>query len=183
MSQEVNDKGGCMRKGQIPVLLSVGLAAAVLLLGCEGPTGPAGKDGNANVTLYVFGSQDFSSDADVNHTVPNVTEAEWKESAWLFYLVNAQETPFPVPGPGSGSGDEYNAWTWLSTATSPPEVMAHFELESGTGESYTELRVVQIEASTVVQTTSGKGSTKVVIPEHLDTEDYNAVAEYYGLDR
>lgn len=174
-----------MRNRQFLTLLSVGLVAAILLLGCEAPTGPAGKDGNANAILYVFGAHNFSTSPSwINHSLPGVTETEWKQSAWLFYVVNSVGTPFPVPGPGNAALSEYRAWTWLSTASSPPpEVTAHFRLESGTGESYSELRVVQIHSSTVIQTTTGTASANAVIPEHLDTGDYNAVAVYYGLDR
>jgi hypothetical protein len=80
---------------------------------------------------------------------------------------------YQVPGIGA-QGEEYSVE--LSTVVTPglPQVLT-IALENGTGDEYYEIRVMQIPASDMIDTTPAGFSAGELIPEHLD------VVKYRGL--
>jgi hypothetical protein len=148
--------------------------------GEEGPEGPPGADGNANVSLYIFGEHNFATSALVSHLVPDVTESEMKESAWLIYLV-IDNIFYQMPGPGWNAFSQYRSFVFWSNAQGRPVV--EVTRTGGTGETYDEIRVFRIAANHVNDATTSAASTQSLIPVHLDTSDYRAVAAFFGMDR
>ena len=172
-----------MRNLCVPVMV---LALACVLVACETPTGPDGADGNANVTQYIFGGHDFSSESTCSISLSDlgITEQEREESAWLVYLfydgVVGVAPSYQVPGIGA-RGEEYSVE--LSTVVTPglPQVLT-IALENGTGDEYYEIRVIQIQASDMIDTTSAGFSAGGLIPEYLDVVNYRAVVDHYQIE-
>lgn len=158
--------------------------------GARGPRGPAGEDGNANVTVYVFDGHDFRAGGDgfqATRRVPLSSEAEFDDSAWLFYLVY-DNYRYPVPGFGYAGEKEYREWhLWSSDASwGSFHIVRLFDPEDDAEESiaYSEIRIIRIEGSHVEDCTGGgclRGATSPEFPADLDISDYAAVVEYYGL--
>jgi hypothetical protein len=148
--------------------------------GAEGPQGPPGAAGNANVFLYVFNAHNFATSPTVALQVPDVTEAEMKESAWLIYLV-INNIFYQMPGPGWNAFSQYRSFVFWSTGFERPIV--EITRTGGAGEAYDEIRVFRIAANHVNAGPTSAASTQSLIPDHLDTSDYRAVAAFFGMDR
>lgn len=164
------------------------LSFALVFAACEGPVGPAGPpgadgrdgvdgvdgvDGNANVTLYIFPGHDFSVASSATRTI-NISSQAAHASAWLVYLLRGTNLIYHIPGPGVDNFSQYRVFMRILGASTSVEIRR----ASGPGEEYTQIRVIRIEASDIVEPTSASS----LIPEDLDVRDYHAVARYYGLE-
>lgn len=151
--------------------------------GWGAPINIKGSDGNANVTRYIFPGHDFSQDSRFYDSISLDSQAEMRESAWIIYLVyvppqnsSAVLTYHHTPGYGRNNTTEYSAnhyWGYLYS-----DVFFSISKVNGTGEAYQQIEVVRIRASDTVDKTGLNG---FLIPDHLDTSDYNAVARHYGF--
>lgn len=155
--------------------------------GEDGQDGQDGEDGNANVTLYIFDGHDFVGTTGVfGVQVPVESETEVLESAWFVYLVDpvadALEYVYHIPGVGYNGITQFRVdHRWDEGSSS-----AFFVLRwtDGPGGEYRQIHIVQIEDSNVEDCTGGgclRASSEPAIPDDLDTSDYDAVIEYYGL--
>ena len=158
----------------------VGFAGCELLTGPEGPQGSPGEDGNADVDLYIFGAHNFSTSPTAVLHVDDVTQIEKKESAWLIYLV-INNIFYQMPGPGWNAFSTYRSFVFWSN--SMQLVVLEIIRTDGNGEGYDEIRVIRIGASDVKDLSTVSAPVQSLVPDHLDTSDYHAVVEYYGLDR
>lgn len=189
-----------MRANKIKLLSSI-LLGFILILGCEGPegpTGPAGPEGpqgdqgpegpqgppgNANVTVHIFDGHDFSSESvlELNFSLDN--RDELLNSSWDTYLgvedptIDNELALFRIPGYGAFLDSEYLVAHYWDNKTG--EATFVINTVTGPGEAYDEIRIVQINANNTEDHTSAKQKTSV-IPENLDTSDYEAVMDYYG---
>ena len=167
-------------------MVAMVLAILVLFAGCEFLTGPEGsqgspgKDGNANVDLYIFDGHNFNANSFLRLHVDDVSEIEMKESAWLIYLV-INYIFYQMPGPGWNAFSTYRSFVFWSNALQL--VVLDIIRADGNGEGYDEIRVIRIAASDVKARGTSPAPAQSLIPDHLDTSDYHAVVEYYGLDR
>lgn len=159
---------------------SAGVAGPQGPEGPQGPQGSPGADGNANVFLYVFDGHNFATIGSVAHQIPDVTEAEMRESAWLIYLVLGNLF-YQMPGPGWNAFSQYRSFVFWSEVQGG--AIAQISRAGGTGETYDEIRVFRIAATNVNAAPTSAESTQSLIPDHLDTSDYRAVAAFFGLDR
>jgi hypothetical protein len=148
--------------------------------GDTGPAGTSGKDGNANVTVYNFGSQ-AASGGSLNYTL-TVTQGKIDSSLILVYSNPSTEAAtawYPVPGLGSGGSYEARFFIY-QTATTPSSVytLAVRLLSPGgtavysSAVTFTKLKVVLAPASTLI---NGRMAAPV------DYSDYYAVKAYYHL--
>ena len=180
-----------MHSRRFMVTVAIGLAilasftACELLTGAEGPQGEQGppgvpgEDGNANVDLYIFDGHDFSTSSTAARHVDDVSETEMKESAWLMYLV-INNIFYQMPGPGWNAFSTYRSFVFWSN--SMQLVVLEINRTDGSGETYDEIRVIRIAASDVKDNRAPSAPEQSLIPAHLDTSDYHAVVEYFGLD-
>lgn len=158
--------------------------------GPEGPQGPAGEDGNANATLYIFDGHDFGSSVSTSRCVP-ATLQETNGSSWQHYLFNEVSSGvrwYAVPGVGptqGGVGSEYRvSYDWTTNAPCANEGRHYFRRQSGNGEEFDQIRIIQIEATNSEDCTGGgclRAATAPELPADLDISDYDAVMAYYGL--
>jgi hypothetical protein len=187
-----------MHSRRFVVTVAAGLAVLAAFAGCElltggggsqgehagpqgpqGPQGEPGEDGNANVDLYIFGSHNFNTSPTAVLHVDDVDETEMKESAWLVYLL-VNNIFYQIPGPGLNGLSTYRSFVFWSN--SMQRVVIEIRRTDGSGEGYDEIRVIRIGASNVTDNRATSAPEQSLIPAHLDTSDYHAVVEYFGLD-
>ncbi|MEX0662490.1 MAG: hypothetical protein WEA58_07945 [Balneolaceae bacterium] len=153
--------------------------------GWGSPLNLKGVDGNANVTRYIYPGYDFEQSSYQALQIPDIdSEEQMNENALLVYLIDADpdadSVHIQIPGYGWAFNTFYQvitAWDRESLFFSEPGVVCLIETE-GPGEEFEGIEVFRIEASNTEAMTKQKGS---IIPDHLDTSDYEAVADYYGF--
>jgi hypothetical protein len=164
--------------------LLVCLVSALVLMSCSkdgetgstGPAGPAGEPGNANVTVYNFGSRTFTGTT--TFTIP-VSQGRVDSSIVLAYYNPSTEVAsawYPIPGMGSLGVYETRFVFYQST---PPNYLFAVRLTTGgttnqhpTAVTFTKTRVFIVPASTLI---SGRNSPAV------DVADYHAVCRFYNI--
>ena len=136
--------------------------------GATGPQGPIGVAGNANVTQYTYGSQDFTTGFKILQVT--TTQDTMDRSAWLVYLWYAPLSRwYFIPGLGFAGSTNYR----LSMGYSGGKVNIFIDVV-GPGEVYANARVVRIYANS-----TGPGG-RMALP-NIDLTDYEAVRQYYNL--
>jgi hypothetical protein len=146
------------------------------------PLNLKGADGNANVTRYLYPATDFSSDPGIYILDVN-SENELVTHAWLVYFVYESSSTgiqsyYAIPGYGISDQTFYTRFYYWSDSYST----AYMQIREsdGPGEEYHRIEIVKIGSSNTIDNTKQiAGDT--IIPDHLDTSDYEAVAEYYGF--
>jgi len=154
--------------------------------GQQGPAGPQGMAGNANVTVYTYGSRTFTGLQD--YLIPNVTQAKIDSSMLLAYYNPSSESPtswYPIPGLGSGGLYETRSLTYQSSS-SPEQTTLSVRLvkPDGTGSyatavTFTRLKIFLVPASVVVplgRRQEGPGSG-IPTPYPL----YEEIKNYFSL--
>lgn len=146
--------------------------------GQTGQTGPAGPMGNANVTLYTYGSMTFTTSKML--TIPNVSRATMDKSILLAYynpISEAETAWYQMPGFGSSGG--YNIRTyWYQSGTA---YLFGIRAMTLTGASYTTsltfrgVRIFLIPASLTISASALQNQ----LP--FDRTDYDSLAEYLGI--
>lgn len=152
-------------------LTVMGLGLLISISACKkeaGPTGPAGKDGNANVVLYKFAGNDFSVNSDIAKNV-SMSADSFDQYVWLTYLKRDAINTYSIPGYGFTGNSEYRIF--FNYDASPVEI--YISRASGPGEAYDSIKIVGIQIGKVI----GK---KDDLP-NIDFRDYNAVKAYYGI--
>jgi hypothetical protein len=166
-------------------LLAVLLVLSALMFSCSGedgatgPAGPAGADGNANVTVFQFGSVTTTT-GNINYTLL-VSQGLIDSSLVLGYYNPSTEAPtawYPVPGLGSG-GSYMTRSMWYQSSTDPSTYLYRVFLLTPSGSAtytasttFTKFKIILVPASEIIPVTS-RGL--------LDLSDYNAVREYLNL--
>jgi len=147
--------------------------------GEQGAVGPQGVTGNANVVLYEYGTQTFTSS--VNYLLTDMARERIDESIVLAYYNPSNEAPtawYAVPGAGSGASYTTRNF-WYQTSTDPSEytmgvrTFNHDGSTNTSSKTWTKFRIFVVAASEVL--TGGTKSTVV------DLEDHAAVCEYFGF--
>ena len=149
--------------------------------GSQGPQGPAGadgqdgKDGNANVQLYEFGVQTFTNSLNLQLSVSRETVD--KSLLLIYYNPAAEAESAWYQMPGMGPGGSYHTRYFIFQSSVSPSIYtlgirtvkadgtAH-----GIAVTYNKIKVIFAEASSI-------------IPGRLDFDDYEAVMDYFGLER
>ncbi|KSA12439.1 collagen-like protein [Maribacter dokdonensis] len=153
--------------------------------GTNGTNGEDGEDGNANVDTYTY---DLSSESGATITV-NATALSQEvidNDLILGYLLKNGNTYTPIPAPiyAFGLGDNSDIAVEISLNR---YWMFFYEvgtenLKSVTAGQLDELKLIVIESNS---TTSGKSSKANTLSNlksaGVDTNDYYAVMDYYGL--
>lgn len=163
------------------------LLVAILLLsaflfscaGEDGATGPAGKNGNANVIMYEFGPR--TSTGSISYTF-EIEQAVFERSLILGYYnpqaISDTTTYYPIPGLGPWanyltrsytyiSGTDPSRYTYLVTLMNPNGTDIY-----ATSTVFSKLKLFVVPASVLSAVTS-RGL--------LDLSDYNAVTKYLNL--
>ncbi len=154
------------------IATAIVLGMSLFLTACKkeaGPTGPAGKDGNANVVLYKFPGNNFATTTSIENYV-TMPQDSFDGYAWFAYLKYNSSNTYAMPGYGYGGSTDYRFYTFNNSATDHGFVVAKV---TGPGEAYIESRIVGIQIGKVI----GK---KYDLPE-INFNDYNAVKKYYKL--
>ena len=151
-------------------------------LDCQGEDGINGEDGNANVRRFNISLEGYSGSTFKIPFPDEVTEEDLDNSALFFYVVR-DDIKYPVSGMGPG------AFFYVRVYYSFVENGIYLQFESvpdfnaqNVSEGYfQELIFIVAEANVV-----GKSSHTSVMSElkaaGVDTSDYHAVAEYFGLE-
>ena len=132
--------------------------------------GPAGEDGNANVTLYILDGHDFSDSATLQRYLDIVDSSEEvTQSQWTAYLVSNTGVTYLMPGLGLNGVSEYRSFHQYTT-TNNGSLRLDIRLEDGPGEEYEAVHLFRVEASEVNDLSSGSMT--------LDLDDYDKIMEY-----
>jgi hypothetical protein len=153
------------------------IAVTVLMASCKkeaGPAGTNGKDGNANVKVYLFGPKVMSSTSSGYFQYLPLRHSQVDSVVVLAYH-KAQDYWFSTPG--LGLLNAYNSRLRLDVFGTLDSTEASITISNVDGTSYTgpdvlfqNVKFVVIPASTVV----GK-------KEDVDFSDYKATMNYFGL--
>lgn len=144
----------------------------------EGPAGPAGKDGNADVTVFNYPSREFTEFT--NYDLPGISQGKIDSSIVLLYYnrVGEPETSwYPAPGIGPGRIFEARCTIWRNGAIG--NYRLQLNLLTLTGAAYTTLttfrktRIFIVPANNIVNVNG-----RIAGP---DLKDYYAVKEYYKI--
>jgi hypothetical protein len=148
--------------------------------GEQGEPGEPGEDGNANVRRFNISLEGYSGSS-FQVPMPSEVTAEDIDNSALFVYLERSGAYFPVPGMGPG-GIFYMRMSYV------PELIGVNFLDVpnfnayGVNEGYFDSLVLIVAEANVV----GKSSQESVMSElkaaGVDTSDYNAVAEYFGLE-
>lgn len=146
------------------------------------PLNLKGADGNANVTRYLYPATDFSSEPGIYILDVN-SENELVTHAWLVYFVYESSSTgiqsyYAIPGYGINDQTFYTRFSYWSDSYST----AYMQIREsdGPGEEYHRIEIIKIGSSNTIDNTKQIAGDSI-IPDHLDTSDYEAVAEYYGF--
>ena len=164
-------------------LLSIGAICALMLVSaCKkevGQTGPSGKDGNANVKVFLFTDDTLGSGISISHILP-ITKGEADSSLFLFYYTttanSSSTTNFWYTCPGLGIGGAYQTRPYIiANATN---VEANINITNADASPYTgsteylpSVKIVMMKPSSFIV---GK-------KEAVDFSDYKATMQYLGL--
>lgn len=169
--------------------LAMVLAVAILALGSgckketvEGPQGPKGDPGNANVKVFNYGSRTFSGSQ--SYIIPNISQETLDKSMVLAYYNPATESAtswYPVPGMGPSSA--YDTRYFLNKEEgSSPDILYNIRLLNPTNGSpytesvtYTKFRIFVVPASSSTNLESPMQGTP-------DLYDYYAVKSFYNIE-
>jgi len=160
-----------MKKLSIKTLSIVLLTSTMFFSSCKkGDPGPAGTDGNANVTQINFSSKTIPAGGTITLTLPGITKAIAEKSMILTYgKVNGQYW-YQLPGYGFTGTHEYR--TFIEPLD--PSTTINISMIVGTSaETFDPIRVLVIPANTIV---TGRGTTPP-----FDISDYESVRNYFNL--
>ncbi|MGM0546122.1 MAG: hypothetical protein ACQEST_05310 [Bacteroidota bacterium] len=155
--------------------------------GWGNPLNLKGADGSDNVTRYIYpNSIDFTSTYNKSFSLNAIGINSDEDLVNHIFLVYLKYEDFSLEGtiyyqlPGYG----YNEDTFYATYHYWSESLGQANLsiikQDGPGEVYNELEIVRIEAGDY-DYPSYKVAEQHIIPDHLDTSNYQAVAEFYGF--
>lgn len=142
---------------------------------------PINLKGNANVTLYRFDGNDFSTNGSITREIDDITETEMVESGWQVYLVFNNGGVFHIPGFGAFGFSEYGV-AHSFDASSSIVSFSIAVLDSDPGEAYEEIRIVRTAAGNAIDNRTTAPGTVSPGMYNLDVSNYNTVAKYYGLN-
>jgi len=174
------------------------LAMAITLVSCsgeDGETGPAGKQGpqgeqgeqgpqgeqgNANVQAFSF---DISDEADYTQLPFSVSDLldDTTNYAYLYYIEYQDNIVISMPGTlGLGNGE----YTTIANNVGSGNIVVQFFQSDDTGWNvpgglFTEVTIIAVELSN-----TSKNSESIMSElksAGVDTSDYNAVVDYFGL--
>lgn len=161
-----------MKQSFFSLLLLTTLAVACKK-GDTGPEGAPGIDGNANVTQYSFGPQNFAASPYLTMSI-TTTQDTMNNSTWLVYLYHQQVSRwYFVPGQGYAGATFYR----VSMGYANNKVNIYIDRD-GPGENYSSAKVIRIHNNISLP----GGRTR--LPHEaagIDTRDYEAVRQFYGL--
>lgn len=155
--------------------------------GEDGEDGVDGIDGTANAQKHIFDVANFFMDYTfISFDLNNVLD-EPANYAYLYYLVRpVNEDEFTISLPGFIQNDIY---TFVTTYLNPESAQygtfyVYFRQDGNPvqidGSPYPELIVVSIELNNASKTS--ESVMKELKLAGVDTSDYSAVAEYFGLE-
>lgn len=165
-------------KKQISAAITLTLALGIVMLSaCKketGPTGPAGKDGNANVKVYLFpGANLTTSNASIINHIPLRFSAV--DSSLL--LAYHKSCGYWYATPGLGCGPSYMTrvrYNNIGLADSTEVTTSIYNVDgatySGSGEVIEKVKYIVAPATAVF----GK-------KEAVDYSNYKATMKYFGL--
>lgn len=154
--------------------------------GTDGTNGEDGEDGNANVATYTY---DLSSESGstIVVTAPVLTQEVIDNDLILGYLLKGGTTYTPIPAPIYAFGLNDNSD--IAVEINLNRYWMYFyevgteNFKSVSAGQLDELKLVVIESNS---TTSGKSSKENMVSRlksaGVDTNDYYAVMDYFGLD-
>ncbi len=149
--------------------------------GIDGVNGQDGKDGNANVQELTFNLEEFNSYTELVLDLNSIVDIP-ENYAYLFYIEhNASGHRYSIPGHLEGNTHYASVYTDLQNGEL---VIKFYDLNDAPidvpGGEYSQVIVVAAEL-----TNTSKNSENLMAElkaAGVDTSDYNAVAEYFGLE-
>ncbi len=155
------------------------------VVGTTGAQGPQGVAGNANVTIYTYGSQTVTSFAE--YLIPDMTPARQDSSLILGYLYYAFENIWEaVPGEILLNANHYNTGVYLyQNSDSVSYVLNIYDL-NGNGDTGTKVinkfKILVANASSISSAGRVTGPAKDIRNSGVDLKNYYAVCKFYGID-
>jgi hypothetical protein len=159
-------------------LLAMVLLIGIVVVSCKketGPAGPAGtngKDGNANVTMYVYGAQTFTSANGyiASFTPAGLSTSMIETSMMISYYKPTGPYPWYTVG---GIGSNYEYQTRMLTYTGPTRIDIRLNNPDGTAytgidQAWDSVRIFVVPASVI----------KIANKQKVDLNDYATAKNY-----
>lgn len=152
-------------------------------LDCQGATGDAGENGNANVSYVDVSLSDFDNSSELVYTLgPDLLPIS--DHTYLVYLKNFDDLWFQVPGGIFESNIVYTR-SYFNEVEGTLVINFYFtnsdELVDIAQGNLVTLRIIAIALDT-----NSKSDQTTVLSElktaGVDVNDYHAVADYFGLE-
>lgn len=150
--------------------------------GAQGIPGTNGLDGNANLQRFDIDIDPLFDGSNLQFDTP-IDPQEIENYTLFFYLRTSSNVMYSIPGPLVGNFTYARTTYDLDTSSGAIVFYSTSDdsLENVEAGSYTMLKIVAIESL------SGSNKGKKNIVEELkaagvDTSDYQAVADYFGLE-
>lgn len=161
--------------------------------GLDGVTGPAGangadgEDGNANIKTYVF-DLSTESGASIPNSLAELTQEVVDNDLVIGYLQNGVSTTYyPIPASAwpNGTGGFYDIGVdiavgkyWVNFYEVGTQTLMFV-----TGVELGKLKIVVAESSNTTTGKTSKGSLRAQLKSAgVDSNDYYAVMDYFGLE-
>lgn len=144
--------------------------------GTDGTNGSDGADGNANVQTFTFDTSSLSGEF-FNLAFTELTQEVLDNDALLFYIKGTDLANVYYPIPGISHNDI------LEVELNPSRLTIYFyNRTDGAGKSvpagkYTQVRAVILKSGSSKSTTLNQLKSK-----GIDTNDYYALMDYFGLE-
>ncbi|SHI34092.1 collagen-like protein [Pseudozobellia thermophila] len=159
-----------------------GVVDALDCQGMDGEDGQDGADGNANVKLYKYNLDVFLDYTNFNLSMTGYIEDDLEDYAYLFYIDHKSGLRYPIPGSLYGN----NSYARIYPDFQVGRLYVFFYDKNDTpveipGGEYTHLVMVAMKLSNTAK--NGGNPMTELKAAGVDTSDYNAVADYFGLEQ
>ena len=146
-------------------------------IGPQGPAGPAGVSGNANITIYTYGSRTTTS-GNIDYVITNISQGMIDSSLVLAYYNPSTEAPTAwYQCPGLGSIASYVTRYFIYQTSGNYTMGVRILNPNGVGAytssvTFTKFRIILAPASVITPLSKNK---------MIDYSDYNAVKKALNL--
>lgn len=141
--------------------------------GAQGPIGEQGAPGNANVMVYTFEGNDFTS-LDLKHVEISMARDDFDKKLFYTYMRRGNVW-YILPNYGNGAVTYYRTYHQYVASRNAVQISISRVIETGPGEEYNEIKVVAIESTP---------SSSFIIPfsPTVDLRDFKQVMSEVGIE-
>ncbi|WP_162418452.1 collagen-like protein [Cyclobacterium roseum] len=140
--------------------------------GAQGPRGERGAPGNANVREYTFDGHDFTESESYEMLIP-MSQSDFRNRIFYTYMRRGADW-YVLPNYGLLGRTYYRTFHRYVENRNSARISISRVVETGVGETYSEIKVIAIETTPAVR-------FQLPVLPTVDIRDYNQVVRGVGL--